>query len=365
VAEHEFIDRLFYFWDVDCRGALSFQDLISGLDGVMHNGLMENIEWFFNLHDKNKDGYMTKDEVLTLSESLLFIFRYEIGDAYLGAISRFMSNVFEFGDALLPQSDLPSADPDTIGPNQPYLNLATFRMVVLADEVLESFFETDLSKTFRLETVPGIELPESSSGTASLLGGLWQAVATEDNKKIFNRITDEFGKTIGRHQVIHKPSIGRYTTIEEPKARESLLTPAMRHSTSKPSLKSESTVSVATTTDTKVSTTVPAPIAEVEAAVAAMKLAPKAQDLKMAPSPSSPELPIYQAANAALMERATFAIDDAGDEDEISDDELEDGEDDVVMDEVDAFLEAHDSGLSEADKALAKGDSLVVYSVRY
>jgi hypothetical protein len=48
-----------------------FQDLVSGLDGVMFNDLMENIEWFFNLHDKNKDGYLTKDEVLTLCESLL------------------------------------------------------------------------------------------------------------------------------------------------------------------------------------------------------------------------------------------------------------------------------------------------------
>jgi len=47
------------------------QDLVSGLDGVMFNDLMENIEWFFNLHDKNKDGYLTKDEVLTLSESFL------------------------------------------------------------------------------------------------------------------------------------------------------------------------------------------------------------------------------------------------------------------------------------------------------
>lgn len=37
----------------------------------MFNDLMENIEWFFNLHDKNKDGFLTKDEVLTLSESLL------------------------------------------------------------------------------------------------------------------------------------------------------------------------------------------------------------------------------------------------------------------------------------------------------
>lgn len=47
---------------------------------------MESIEWFFNLvchegqtsasltvaqHDKNKDGYLTKDEVIQLSESLL------------------------------------------------------------------------------------------------------------------------------------------------------------------------------------------------------------------------------------------------------------------------------------------------------
>lgn len=37
----------------------------------MFNDLMENIEWFFNLHDKNKDGFLTKDEVLTLSESFL------------------------------------------------------------------------------------------------------------------------------------------------------------------------------------------------------------------------------------------------------------------------------------------------------
>jgi hypothetical protein len=44
---------------------------VSGLDGVMFNDLMENIEWFLNLHDNNKDGYLTKDEVLTLSESLL------------------------------------------------------------------------------------------------------------------------------------------------------------------------------------------------------------------------------------------------------------------------------------------------------
>ena len=38
---------------------------------IMFNDLMDNIEWFFNLHDKNKDGFLSKDEVLTLSESFL------------------------------------------------------------------------------------------------------------------------------------------------------------------------------------------------------------------------------------------------------------------------------------------------------
>lgn len=51
----------------------------------MTAGLMESIQWFFTLvsddpcivyaadgqHDKNDDGYLTKDEVIQLSESLL------------------------------------------------------------------------------------------------------------------------------------------------------------------------------------------------------------------------------------------------------------------------------------------------------
>lgn len=48
---------------------------MSGLNGVMFNDIMDNIEWFFNLHDKNKDGHLTKDEVLTLSETFLVSLR--------------------------------------------------------------------------------------------------------------------------------------------------------------------------------------------------------------------------------------------------------------------------------------------------
>lgn len=344
VAEHEFIDRLFYFWDTGCHGALSFQDLISGLDGVMFNDLMENIEWFFNLHDKNKDGYLTKDEVLTLSESFLFIFRYEVGDAYLGAVSRFMTNAFEYGDALLPppasDSGLTGNEPSSpppIASNQPYLNLPTFRMVVLADEVLESFFETDLSESFKLHPLPEMELPVSNSG---ILGDLWSSIATDQNKKMFNMFTDEIGKTIGKHQVVNKPSIGRYTKLEEPKARESLLTPTLRKSLSKASLTTSSSSTLAPSS-LSVNTT----------------LEPSTKSLPNVPdSGSLSAIPMLQAVNAAaLMERTPFAIDDAkDDEDEDDDDFLGDNDhDDEVMDEVDAFLEAHDSGLTDADKAVA------------
>ncbi|KAI0285987.1 TBC-domain-containing protein [Russula aff. rugulosa BPL654] len=338
VADHEFIDRLFMFWDYSCQGALSFQDLVTGLDGIIFSDLMSNIEWFFNLHDKNKDGYLTKDEVLTVSESLLFIFRFEIGDAYLGAVSRFMSNAFEYGDALLPRpegSDEEDSPPPQIESNQPYLSLATFRMVLLADEILESFFETDLSASFRLEHVPLMELPPANNG---FLGGLWSNIASDNNVKLFHKFSDEVGKTIGRHQVIHRPSIGRYTSIEETRPRESLLTPAMRHSPSK------SKRAVGGGTNTATSSNLPATEAG-----------------KPVLSPTSPAGidPLAQATNLvanAFLERTPFAIDDAGDDDDDDDDDDdEEEEQDDVLDEVDAFLEAHETGVTDADREVAKG----------
>ena len=56
----------------------------------------------------------------------------------------------------------------------------------------------------------------------------------------------------------------------------------------------------------------------------------KTQDQPLSPMPSS----LIQAANAALMERTPFAIDDAGDEDEDDFDELVGEDDDRVLDEV-------------------------------
>ena len=59
------------------------------------------------------------------NSSSQFIFRFEVGDAYLGAVTRFMTNAFEYGDALLPREEGAEDATPTIGNNQPYLNVAT------------------------------------------------------------------------------------------------------------------------------------------------------------------------------------------------------------------------------------------------
>jgi TBC1 domain family member 8/9 len=240
-----------------------------------------------------------------------------------------MSNAFEYGDALLPRpegADGEDSPTPQIESNQPYLSLATFRMVLLADEVLESFFETDLSASFRLEPVPLMELPPPNSG---FLGGLWSNIATDNNVKLFHKFSDEVGKTIGRHQVIHRPSIGRYTSIEDTRPRESLLTPAMRHSSSKSSLKS---------TSASTESMSPSMAAEETSVATSSTLVITTEAEKSALSPTSPAGidPLAQATNLvanAFMERTPFAIDDAGDDDE-DEDEEEESEPDDVLDEV-------------------------------
>jgi TBC1 domain family member 8/9 len=64
--------------------------------------------------------------------------------------------------------------------NPLFISLATFRMVILADETLESFFDTGFANTFHLADQP---IPASSSSLSNLttfanLGGIRSAVAS-------------------------------------------------------------------------------------------------------------------------------------------------------------------------------------------
>lgn len=225
-ADHQFIDRIFAAWDKTLTGSLSFQvrlvksvlscfgtltrvtpqDIVHGLDGVLFNDLMTNLAWLFAIHDSDRDGFLTKDEILQVSEVLLvsglswdchsawplislpapqFIFRNEPGDRYLGSVSNLIQNLFEYAESTKPvipdESDSTSDDP-TENPNRPYLSLATFRMCILADALLEDFFESDLTASWRLDVL----VPEEKPKPQTIAGGWWRgivnAVTTDENK---------------------------------------------------------------------------------------------------------------------------------------------------------------------------------------
>ncbi|TXT07246.1 hypothetical protein VHUM_03416 [Vanrija humicola] len=362
VADHEMIDRLFFNWDSQKVGTLSLQDVVMGLDRVMSAGLMESIEWFFELHDKDGDGYLTKDEVIRLSESLLFIFRNEPGDIYLAAVSRFILNAYEFGDATAPESSLPPPESlvphngeeqtasqsrersdSAAGPhNLPYLSLATFRMVVLADELLENFFGNDLAASFRLDDAEQEDYHQTHAKPDGLLGGLVNLVVNDENKSRFNRLADGIGSALGKHAEWRKPSLSKADPNApapiEVRARESLLTPSQKNrdrSASQASLVSNKTSASSSTVNT-VNTESRGGLADVEARY-------------------REESEMVRAAQEAVMHRPNFAIDAIGD----SDDEGEAPDDDgSVMDEVEAFLKEHggddDGALKGAEKKVAK-----------
>ncbi|KAF9420202.1 hypothetical protein BGZ94_009182 [Podila epigama] len=189
VGKH-FIARLFERFDDNGTGLLSLQEVTTGLGDIIHGDLMTRMELFFDMHDLNKDGTLSRDEILGMSESLLFIFRFDDGDSYLGAISNFIRNAFEFAEKVEPAKkaveaqatvtenkaegqeckdddgeDKKSAEgtqgtstnkvaetPLTGANEEPeiQMSLPSFRMVVLADEALERFFDSGFANSFKL-----------------------------------------------------------------------------------------------------------------------------------------------------------------------------------------------------------------------
>lgn len=183
VGKH-FISRLFERFDNNGTGLLSLQEVTNGLGDIIHGDLMTRMQLFFDMHDLNKDGTLNRDEILGMSESLLFIFRFDDGDSYLGAISNFIRNAFEFaekvdavkkteedasaeakdadedkkGDAVEKESSekdegsSSSTDQTAKAAEEPeiQMSLPSFRMVVLADETLERFFDSGFANSFKL-----------------------------------------------------------------------------------------------------------------------------------------------------------------------------------------------------------------------
>ncbi|XP_032882213.1 Kv channel-interacting protein 4 isoform X1 [Amblyraja radiata] len=61
---------LFNAFDTDHNGSVSFEDFIQGLSVLLRGTIQDKLKWAFNLYDINKDGYVTKEEMLDIMKSI-------------------------------------------------------------------------------------------------------------------------------------------------------------------------------------------------------------------------------------------------------------------------------------------------------
>ncbi|XP_033869114.2 Kv channel-interacting protein 4 isoform X1 [Acipenser ruthenus] len=61
---------LFNAFDTDHNGSVSFEDFVSGLSILLRGTVQEKLNWAFNLYDINKDGYVTKEEMLDIMKAI-------------------------------------------------------------------------------------------------------------------------------------------------------------------------------------------------------------------------------------------------------------------------------------------------------
>ncbi|XP_068030516.1 calsenilin-like isoform X2 [Anomalospiza imberbis] len=61
---------LFDAFDADRNGALCFQDFAVGLSVLLRGTEQQKLKWTFDLYDVNKDGYVTKEDMLEIMKSI-------------------------------------------------------------------------------------------------------------------------------------------------------------------------------------------------------------------------------------------------------------------------------------------------------
>jgi hypothetical protein len=93
-----FISQLFNKFDTQQKQSISLQDAIMGIGSICKGDLNTQLELFFKLHDVDKDNYLDNDEIVQLSETLLWIFRRTNDEEHLNSVSTFLHNAFEYAE---------------------------------------------------------------------------------------------------------------------------------------------------------------------------------------------------------------------------------------------------------------------------
>ncbi|KAF3842115.1 hypothetical protein F7725_024066 [Dissostichus mawsoni] len=61
---------LFEAFDTNKNGSISFEDFVFGLSIILRGTINDRLNWAFNLYDLNKDGCITKEEMLDIMRSI-------------------------------------------------------------------------------------------------------------------------------------------------------------------------------------------------------------------------------------------------------------------------------------------------------
>lgn len=254
IPHDHFLRRLFQNWDSENQNALSFADLLVGLNSLVESDLMTAMSNFFKLYDVKHNNKIDREGILRISEDLLYItspwkegylldeitrtavenevaevvlkkqmesekgagseekeknhdengaidlpahievnkekLAAEQTERYLQAASTFINRAFEYAqpeeEELLIKDlaiDEKLKHNAALDPTHPvYLNLATFRMVILADETYELLFSSTFRGSIHLDRPLDLKF-DPMRNIRDMFDGL-----LADGKKVANKV---------------------------------------------------------------------------------------------------------------------------------------------------------------------------------
>ncbi|KAJ1553517.1 hypothetical protein HK096_007522, partial [Nowakowskiella sp. JEL0078] len=146
-----FLKRLYdHVFDRNHDGAIDFQDLVTGLYTLKTLDTLTSVDLIFRLHDTDGDGKLGHEDMIAVSESLLWLLRRGDPDTYLAAVGGLLHR----------------------GVGEESLGVGIFSEMVLGDPFLEQWFATGLAGSVKLDGVQVVEEKVEFGGAKEMVDGL-------------------------------------------------------------------------------------------------------------------------------------------------------------------------------------------------